>query len=87
MAMYFHAYVCRKLTDEQRIGSIPLSPREFECLEWAAQGKSAWEIGRILGISRHTVASYLNHAKQKLGVRTIVQAATRLVAAKAEEHN
>lgn len=87
MAMYFHAHVRRKLSGEPRIGGLPLSRREFECLEWAAQGKSAWEIGRILGISRHTVASYLDNAKEKLGVRTIVQAASRLAAAKAEEHN
>lgn len=84
MAIYFHAHVRRKLPDEHRIGAILLSPREFECLEWAAQGKSCWEIGRILGISRHTVASYLDIAKEKLGVRTIVQAAARLAAAKGE---
>ena len=82
MAIYFHAHVRRKLTDEHRIGEVPLSPREFECLKWAAQGKSSWEIGLILGISRHTVTSYLDSAKEKLGVRTIVQAATRLAAAK-----
>jgi LuxR family transcriptional activator of conjugal transfer of Ti plasmids len=87
MAMYFHAHVRRKLAAEYRINGVPLSPREFECLEWAAQGKSSWEIGRILGISRHTVASYLDSAKEKLGVRTIVQAATRLAAAKREERN
>jgi LuxR family transcriptional activator of conjugal transfer of Ti plasmids len=87
MAMYFHAHVRRKLSGDRRIGEALLSPRELECLEWAAKGKSAWEIGRILGISRHTVASYLDNAKEKLGVRTIVQAATRLAAAKREEHN
>lgn len=87
MAMYFHAHVRRKLSGDRRIGKALLSPREFECLEWAAEGKSAWEIGHILGISRHTVASYLDSAKEKLGVRTIVQAATRLAAAKREEHN
>lgn len=87
MAMYFHAHVRRKLIDAPRSGQIPLSRRELECLEWAAQGKSAWEIGRILGISRHTVASYLDNAKEKLGVRTIVQAAMRVMAAKTEEHN
>lgn len=87
MAMYFHAHVRRKLSDDRRFGSTLLSPRELECLEWAAQGKSAWEIGRILGISRHTVASYLGNAKDKLGVRTIVQAATILAAAKQEQHN
>jgi LuxR family transcriptional regulator, activator of conjugal transfer of Ti plasmids len=87
MAMYFHAHIRRKLSGDRKIGGARLSSREIECLEWAAQGKSAWEIGRILGISRHTVGSYLENAKGKLGVRTIVQAATRLAAAKKEEHN
>ncbi|MBR0911549.1 helix-turn-helix transcriptional regulator [Bradyrhizobium japonicum] len=87
MAMYFHAHVRRKLVDERVVQGIKLSPREFECLEWASQGKSAWEIGCILGISRNTVADYLDNAKQKLGVRTIVQAATRLAAASKEKRN
>lgn len=87
IAMYFHAHARRKLARENRIDVTKLSPRELECLEWAAQGKTAWEIGRILGISRHTVVSYLDTVKEKLGVRTIVQAATRLTAAKGEEHN
>ena len=56
MAMYFHAHVRRKLLGDRRIGEALLSPRELECLEWAAEGKSAWEIGQILGISRYTVA-------------------------------
>jgi LuxR family transcriptional regulator, activator of conjugal transfer of Ti plasmids len=54
MAVYFHAHVRRKLSPDQVIDGVSLSPREFECLEWAAQGKSAWEIGRILGITRRT---------------------------------
>jgi LuxR family transcriptional activator of conjugal transfer of Ti plasmids len=87
MAMYFHAHVQRKLPGDRKIGEALLSPREVQCLEWAAEGKSAWETGRILGISRHTVASYLGCAKEKLGVRTIVQAAARLAAAKGEQHN
>jgi DNA-binding CsgD family transcriptional regulator len=82
MAIYFHAHARHSFRPERMIDGVSLSPREFECLEWAAQGKSFWEIGRILGISRHTVASYLDSAKEKLGVRTIVQAATRLAAAK-----
>ncbi|MCG2632490.1 LuxR family transcriptional regulator [Bradyrhizobium sp. WYCCWR 13023] len=81
MAMYFHAHVRRKLSDEPRIGETLLSPREYECLEWASRGKSAWEIGCILGISRNTVAYYLENAKEKLGVRTVVQAVCLLVAA------
>jgi len=87
MAMCFHAHVRRKLTSTRMIDGVQLSPRELECLEWAARGKTAWEIGRILGISRYTAASYLNNAKEKLGVRTIVQAVMRIAAAKGEEQN
>jgi DNA-binding CsgD family transcriptional regulator len=82
MAMYFHAHAHWQTGGELTIDGVSLSPREFECLEWAAQGKSAWEIGHILSISRHTVAAYLENAKSKLGVRTIVQAVARLTASK-----
>jgi hypothetical protein len=57
MAMYFHAHARRMIYSNRPIAGASLSPREAECLEWAAQGKSAWEIGTILGISRHTVAT------------------------------
>jgi LuxR family transcriptional activator of conjugal transfer of Ti plasmids len=82
MAMYFHAHARRKILPGRTINGVSLSPREFECLEWAAQGKSAWDIGHILGISRHTAAFHLANAKTKLGVRTIIQAVTRLTASR-----
>jgi LuxR family transcriptional regulator, activator of conjugal transfer of Ti plasmids len=82
MAMYFHAHVRRKLIPERVVDGVSLSPREFECLEWTAQGKSAWEIGRILGISRRTAAFHLDNAKAKLGVHSICQAVARLIAAR-----
>ncbi|MDI4234116.1 LuxR family transcriptional regulator [Bradyrhizobium sp. Arg237L] len=87
MAVYFQAHIRRRLTHEAAIDGIILSPRELQCLEWASQGKSAWEIGQILGISRNTVAFYLNNAKEKLGVRTVVQAVRRLAAANKEKQN
>lgn len=87
MALYFHANARRKLSRATNLAATLLSPRELECLEWASQGKSSWEIGRILGISRHTAASYLESAKEKLGVRTVVQAAVRLAAAKTQMQN
>jgi DNA-binding CsgD family transcriptional regulator len=55
-----------------------LSPRERECIGWAAEGKSCWEIGQILNISRRTVAFHLDNAKGKLGVRTNIQAVAAL---------
>jgi len=82
LTMCFHAHVRRSFSHKRTIGGVSLSPREFECLEWAAQGKSAWEIGYILGISRHTTATHLDNVKAKLGVRTIIQAVARLMASR-----
>ena len=44
-----------------------LTARERECLAWTSVGKTAWEIGSILGISEHTAVAHLNAAVRKLG--------------------
>jgi DNA-binding CsgD family transcriptional regulator len=43
-----------------------LSPRELECLQWTAEGKTAWACAMILGLSEHTVRCYLESARSKL---------------------
>ncbi|TIO89593.1 MAG: helix-turn-helix transcriptional regulator, partial [Mesorhizobium sp.] len=57
---------------------VSLTPREYECLQWAARGKSAWDIGCILGIKRRTAAYHLENARRKLGLSTTKQAIARL---------
>lgn len=81
IATTFHAHAQRKLRTRDQIDGVALSPREIQCLTWAAQGKSSWEMGRIMGISHHTVAFHLENAKAKLGVRSTIQAVARFVAA------
>lgn len=55
--------------------SIPqLTKREVECLGWAAQGKTAWEISQILKISEATVSFHIENAKKKLDAKTLPQA-------------
>ena len=51
-----------------------LTTREIECLNWAAEGKSDWEIGQILKISSKTVNYHIENTKRKFGVPTRVQA-------------
>ena len=80
VAVLFHSRASLRLAPSRRISGIAMSPREFECLEWAARGKSAWDIGAILGISRRTAAFHLDNARSKLGVKTISQAVAKLVA-------
>ncbi|MBS0412279.1 MAG: helix-turn-helix transcriptional regulator [Proteobacteria bacterium] len=51
-----------------------MKARQLECLQWVQQGKSASEIGIILGISSRTVEGHLAHVCEILGVRTRIQA-------------
>ncbi|MPZ31475.1 MAG: LuxR family transcriptional regulator [Rhodospirillales bacterium] len=77
MALYFHASARRKLQSNRVVDGVALSPREYECLEWSAAGKSAWEIGRILGITQRTATFHLENAKSKLWVFSLHQAIAR----------
>ena len=44
-----------------------VTTRESDCLLWASEGKTDWEISVILGISRSTVTKHILSARQKLG--------------------
>lgn len=48
-------------------GSPSLTPRELETLRWTMEGKTAWEVGNLLGISERTAALHVNNATHKLG--------------------
>jgi DNA-binding CsgD family transcriptional regulator len=58
----------------------PLSPRERQCLELAAQGKSDWVSSKILGLSERTVHNHVENAKRRLQVATRVQAIVHALA-------
>jgi DNA-binding CsgD family transcriptional regulator len=68
-----------KLLPEQ---SVQLTARERECLRWAADGKTSWEIGQILSIAERTVVFHVNNVIQKLGASNKTQAIVRAVALK-----
>lgn len=58
---------------------IALSPRQLACLQLAASGLSAPEIGARLGISPRTVNQHISEACERLGVRTRIHAVARAV--------
>lgn len=62
------------LEQEGEISYPPLTKREREVLYWAAQGKTAIEIGMILSLSESTAATYLRSARYKLNSSSIAQA-------------
>lgn len=64
----------RALVAARRRAEKRLSPREVEVLRWVKEGKSDWQIGRILAISAKTVNYHTENAKRKLGVATRMQA-------------
>ncbi len=51
-----------------------ITKREQEILQWAAAGKTEWEIGEILNISEHTVDKFFRSARTKLGAINRTQA-------------
>jgi len=58
----------RILTPMSADPEVPvLTPRELETLRWTMEGKTAWEVGNVLGITERTAALHLNNASHKLG--------------------
>lgn len=51
-----------------------LTPRELEVLRWTMDGKTAWEVGNILGITERTAVLHVGNAMHKLGCSTKHQA-------------
>jgi len=75
MAAYLHGALAPPVDAYLNGGN--LSKRERECLELAAQGKSDWAIGRILGIGERTAHKYIERAKRRFGVTSRTQAIVR----------
>jgi DNA-binding CsgD family transcriptional regulator len=48
----------------------PLSPRQQECLFFMTRGKTAKEIGKMLGCSHRTIETHIDHIKSKFQCST-----------------
>ena len=69
--LYAHTFVTHLISTYLRIkeNSQPikrLSQRESDCLFWACEGKTAWEIAKIIGLSQRTVTFHLMNIIEKL---------------------
>lgn len=56
-----------------------LTPREIEVLRWIADGLTGPQIAERTGLSRSTVNTHVEHAREKLGARTRTEAVARAV--------
>jgi DNA-binding CsgD family transcriptional regulator len=54
-----------------------LTARELEALRWTMEGKTAWEVGAILGITERTAVLHVNNAMHKLDCTSKHQAVLR----------
>lgn len=54
-----------------------VSAKQREILQWVQQGKTNWEISKILGITEDTVKYHINQAMTKLDTKTRAQAVAR----------
>ncbi len=65
---HMHKNVMRCINvPSQSVKQELLSELERNCLLWAAEGKTAWEISEILSLKERTVVFHLNNAVKKLG--------------------
>lgn len=59
----------------------PLGTRERDAMAYVAEGKTDWEIGRILGIAESTARFHVDNARKKLGAVNRAHAVARFLAA------
>lgn len=78
-SIYVHAHLRGLATPPGKKTSVNLTPRERECLCWAAAGKTDWEISEILAISEKTANAHIEQAKRKFDVATRVQAVVHAI--------
>jgi DNA-binding CsgD family transcriptional regulator len=75
LAVYANEVAQRLFAGELKSVQQPvLTPRELETLHWTMEGKTAWEVGAILGISERTAVMHLTNAMRKLGCASKHQA-------------
>ena len=67
-AVHAHDAATRILVPAPADPNLPsLTPRELESLRWTMEGKTAWEVGCVLGITERTASLHVNNATHKLG--------------------
>ena len=58
---------------------IKLTTREKEVFKWIAEGKTQWEVSRILSVSERTVRFHITSVTRKLNVTNCTHAVAKLI--------
>jgi LuxR family quorum-sensing transcriptional regulator LasR len=63
-----------------QLEAVPaVTPRELECLNWSAAGKTSWEIAHILHCSEATVNFHFGNIRRKFNTLTRRQAVVKAI--------
>ncbi|GLR73874.1 transcriptional regulator [Aliivibrio sifiae] len=68
-----------RINQNEPTSSTYLTKREKECLSWACEGKSSWEISKILGCAERTVTFHLTNSQTKLGTNNRCQSVSKAI--------
>jgi DNA-binding NarL/FixJ family response regulator len=71
----------KKMPAKNLLGSLGLTAREGEVLNWIAQGKTNYEIGVIVSACTGTICKHVEHILSKLRVENRTAAAAIALAA------
>jgi DNA-binding CsgD family transcriptional regulator len=74
MSVHAQAAATRLMVPANETQVPKLTPREVDILRWSAEGKSAWNVGEILGVSEHTVNFHMRNIFRKLDCSSKPQA-------------
>lgn len=77
LAAYAQDRAVRVLVGQPTQSPSTLSAREIEVLRWTRDGKTAWEVSKILGLAESTVNSHVRNIMGKLGVNSKHLAVTK----------
>ena len=67
-------------TKKEKVGHFDsLTSRQKDIVRWAAEGKTDWEISKILGISLHTADKHMRMIKTRLGAVTKTHAIAKAI--------
>lgn len=78
VSMFAHGRIATLSREPVRLKGV-LTKTEKEILQWAAVGKSSWEIGLILNLSKSTVDTFAKRAAAKLDAVNRTQAVVNAI--------
>ncbi|WP_255583292.1 LuxR family transcriptional regulator [Duganella sp. sic0402] len=73
----FDAYIRIDKIENPKVNE--LTERELECVFWACEGKTAWEMAQIVGVAERTINFHLTSVIKKLGASNRQHAVAKAV--------